>query len=209
VLYSFQGTADGSAPAGGVVADRTGNLYGTTYKYDGDNDGVAFELRKRAAWKDSVLYTFTDNGGGEDPYAGMIMPAKGKLYGTAIESGPNDGGVAFELVLGTKHRWTEKLLHAFGASGDGNAPYGGVTADKRGDLYGATVFGGPSNAGIVYELRPSKSGQWEEKILYSFTGGSDGQYPSGSLTIDATGNLYGATSDGGQNGDGAVFEITR
>jgi uncharacterized repeat protein (TIGR03803 family) len=209
VLYSFQGTTDGSAPAGGVVADRTGNLYGTTYKYDGDNDGVAFELRKRAAWKDSVLYTFTDNGGGEDPYAGMIMPAKGKLYGTAIESGPNDGGVAFELVLGTKHRWTEKLLHAFGASGDGNAPYGGVIADKRGDLYGATVFGGPSNAGIVYELRPSKSGQWEEKILYSFTGGSDGQYPSGSLTIDATGNLYGATSDGGQNGDGAVFEITR
>lgn len=209
VLYSFQGTTDGSAPAGGVVADRAGNLYGTTYKYDGDNDGVAFELHKHAAWKDSVLYTFSGNGGGEDPYAGMIMPAKGKLYGTAIESGSNDGGVAFELVLGTKHQWTEKALHAFGAPGDGNAPYGGVIADKRGNLYGTTVFGGASNSGIVYELSPSKGGQWKEKILYSFTGGSDGQYPSGSLTLDATGNLYGATSDGGQNGYGAVFEITR
>jgi uncharacterized repeat protein (TIGR03803 family) len=208
VLYGFQGTADGSAPAGGVVADRAGNLYGTTYKFDGDNDGVAFELRKHAAWKDSVLYTFTNNGGGEDPYAGLIMPAKRKLYGTAIESGPNDGGVAFELVLGTKHQWSEKVLHAFGSPGDGNAPYGGVIADKRGNLYGTTVFGGANNSGIVYELSPSGSGQWKEKILYSFTGGSDGQYPSGSLTLDATGNLYGATSNGGQNGYGAVFEIT-
>ena len=209
VLYSFQGTTDGSAPAGGVVADRAGNLYGTTYKYDGDNDGVAFELRKHAAWKYSVLYSFTNNGGGEDPYAGMIMPVEGKLYGTAIESGPNDGGVAFELVLGTKHQWTEKALHAFGAPGDGNAPYGGVIADKRGNLYGTTVFGGANNAGTVYELTQSKSGQWKEKILYSFAGGSDGQYPSGSLTLDATGNLYGATSNGGQNGYGTVFEITR
>ena len=165
VLYSFEGTTDGSAPAGGVVADRAGNLYGTTYKYDGDDDGVAFELHKHAAWKDSVLYTFTDNGGGEDPYAGMIMPAKGKLYGTAIESGPNDGGVAFELVLGTKHQWTQKVLHAFGAPGDGNSPYGAVIADKRGNLYGTTVFGGASNAGIVYELSPSKSGKWKEQIL--------------------------------------------
>jgi uncharacterized repeat protein (TIGR03803 family) len=209
VLYSLQGTADGSAPAGGVVADRAGNLYGTTYKYDGDNDGVTFELRKHAGWKDSVLYTFTNNGGGEDPYAGMIMPAKGTLYGTAIESGPNGGGVAFELTLGKNKKWTEKVLHAFGAAGDGNAPYGGVIADKRGNLYGTTVFGGANNAGTTYELSPSKGGQWKEKILYSFTGGADGQYPSGSLTLDAAGNLYGATSNGGEYGYGAIFEIVR
>ncbi|HYL27199.1 MAG TPA: choice-of-anchor tandem repeat GloVer-containing protein, partial [Candidatus Nitrosotalea sp.] len=109
VLYSFQGTTDGSAPAGGVVADKSGNLYGTTYKYDGDNDGVAFELRKasRAPWKDRVLYTFTNNGGGEDPYAGMIIPAKGKLFGTAIEGGSTGGGVVFELSPGSGHKWTE------------------------------------------------------------------------------------------------------
>ena len=101
------------------------------------------------------------------------------------------------------------MLHACGAPGDGNSPYGAVIADKRGNLYGTTVFGRASNAGIVYKLSPSKSGKWKEQILYSFTGGSDGQYPSGSLTLDATGNLYGATSDGGQNDYGAVFEITR
>jgi uncharacterized repeat protein (TIGR03803 family) len=208
VLYSFQGTADGSAPTGGVIADKSGNLYGTTYKYDGDNDGVAFELQKKASWKDRVLYTFTNNGGGEDPYAGLIMPVKGALYGTAIESGPDDGGVAFELVLGKKKQWTQKVLHAFGAAGDGSAPYGGIVADKRGNLFGTTLFGGADNAGIVYELSPAKGGDWKEKILYSFTGGSDGQYPSGGLTLDALGDLYGATSDGGQYGYGAIFEIT-
>src|SRR5579863_7827996 len=209
VLYSFAGTTDGSAPAAGVIADRAGNLYGTTYKYDGDNDGVAYELQKKSpsSWKDRVLYTFTSNGGGENPYAGLIMPAKGTLYGTAIESGTNDGGVAYELVRGKGHSWKETVLHAFGGTGDGNSPYGGLVADKSGNLFGTTVFGGTNNAGIVYELSPTRGGQWKERILYSFTGGSDGQYPSGSLTQDASGNLYGATSDGGKSGYGVIFKV--
>jgi uncharacterized repeat protein (TIGR03803 family) len=211
VLYSFQGTTDGSAPAGGVIADRAGNLYGTTYKYDGDNDGVAYELQKKSqgGWKDRGLYTFTNNGGGENPYAGLIMPAKGTFYGTAIESGPDDGGVAFELVRGKGNDWKETVLHAFGGTGDGNAPYGGLVADKSGNLFGTTVFGGMNNAGIVYELSPTRGGQWKERILFSFTGGTDGQYPSGSLTQDKSGNLYGSTSDGGKNGYGVVFEVPR
>ncbi len=100
-------------------------------------------------------------------------------------------------------------MHAFGATGDGNAPYGGLIADKSGNLFGTTVFGGANNAGTVYELSPTHSGQWKERILYSFTGGADGQYPSGSLTLDASGNLYGATSNGGTKGYGVVFEVKR
>ena len=90
------------------------------------------------------------------------------------------------------------MLHACGAPGDGNSPYGAVIADKRGNLYGTTVFGGASNAGIVYELSPSKSGKWKEEILYSFTGGSDGQYPSGSLTLDATATSTAQRATGGK-----------
>jgi uncharacterized repeat protein (TIGR03803 family) len=209
VLYSFAGTTDGSAPAAGVIADRAGNLYGTTYKYDGDNDGVAYELQKKPAWKDRDIYTFTNNGGGENPYAGLIMTAKGTFYGTAIESGPDDGGVAYELVRGKNRQWKQTVLHAFGTTGDGNAPYGGLIADTSGKLFGTTVFGGANNAGTVYELSPTHGGQWKERILYSFTGGADGQYPSGSLTLDASGNLYGATSNGGKNGYGVVFDVKR
>jgi len=211
VLYNFQGTNDGSAPAGGVVADKAGNLYGTTYKYDGDNDGVAFELRNasHAPWKDRVLYTFTNNGGGEDPYAGMFMAAKGRFFGTAIEGGTTGGGVAFELSLGAGRRWTESVVHTFGNAGDGSAPYGGLIADNAGNLFGTTVFGGSANAGTVYELSPTRRGAWKERILYSFGGGSDGAYPGGTLALDSAGNLYGAASNGGQNGYGVIFEVTR
>ena len=211
VLYIFQGTTDGSAPAAGVVADAKGNLYGTTYKYDGDNDGVAYELRKASggSWKDRVLYTFSNNGGGEDPYAGLLGSGKGKFYGTAIEGGTTGSGVAFELVLGAKGHWTEKVLHTFGAAGDGSAPYGGLVADPSGHLFGTTVFGGTSNAGTVYELDRARTGSWKERILYSFGGGSDGEYPSGALALDPSGNLFGAASNGGASGSGVVFEITR
>ncbi len=206
VLHSFAGGSDGESPAGGVVSDAAGNLYGTTYKYDGSNDGVAFELRK-PSWKDRLLYTFADNGGGENPYAGLTAGGKGRLYGTAIENGPNDGGVAFELSAGKRHSWTQSVLHAFGASGDGNSPYGGIVADAAGNLYGTTVFGGASNYGTVYELSPGSGGKWSERILYSFTGGNDGGYPSGALALDSSGNLYGTASNGGTGGAGVVFEI--
>ena len=211
VLYSFAGTTDGSAPAAGVVADGTGNLYGTTYKFDGDNDGVAYELGKqsRGSWKDRVLYRFTGNGGGEDPYAGLIVLAKGKLYGTTIEGGANGSGVAFALVLRNGKHWSEKVIHAFGAAGDGSTPYGGLVADHAGNLFGTTVFGGTNNAGTVYEITPARGGKWKERLLYSFTGGADGANPSGTLTLDSAGNLYGTAEDGGQSGYGVVFEITK
>jgi uncharacterized repeat protein (TIGR03803 family) len=207
VLYSFDGTVDGSAPAAGVIADGAGSLYGTTYKFDGYNDGVAYELQKRShgSWKDRVLYSFRGSAGGEDPYAGLLMASKRTLYGTTIEGGTNGGGAAFELTLSAHHRWTEHDLHVFGASGDGSAPYGGLTADGAGNLFGTTVFGGANNAGTVYELSRTR-GRWKERILYSFTGGADGGNPSGSLTLDAAGNLYG-TAGGGQSGNGVIFEI--
>lgn len=207
VLYSFGGTADGSAPAAGVIADSAGNLYGTTYKFYGSNDGVAYELKKRShgAWNDRVLYSFTGQGGGEDPYAGLIMPSKRKLYGTTIEGASNGGGAAFELVGAAHGHWTEHDLHVFGAAGDGSTPYGGLIAGPSGNLYGTTLFGGANNAGTVYELKPSRGG-WKERILYSFTGGSDGGNPGGTLTRDSAGNLYG-TAGGGQSGNGVIFEI--
>jgi uncharacterized repeat protein (TIGR03803 family) len=211
VLYSFAGTADGSAPAAGVIADGAGNLYGTTYKFDGDNDGVAYELRKqsRGRWKDRVLYSFTGNGGGEDPYAGPIMPAKGTLYGTTIEGGTNGSGVAFALVLTHGKHWSEKVIHQFGGASDGSAPYAGLVADHAGNLFGTTVFGGADNAGTVYELSPQRGGQWKERLLYSFTGGADGANPSGTLTLDPAGHLYGAAEGGGKSGYGVVFEIAK
>jgi uncharacterized repeat protein (TIGR03803 family) len=47
------------------------------------------------------------------------------------------------------------------------------------------------------------------KIIYSFAGGADGAYPYSDLIVDAAGNLYGTTKQGGTVDGGTVFELTR
>ncbi len=61
--------------------------------------------------------------------------------------------------------------------------------------------------GTVFELSPSGGG-WTEKILYAFQGGSDGQFPNAGVVMDAAGNLYGNTWQGGSGGGGTVYELS-
>jgi uncharacterized repeat protein (TIGR03803 family) len=46
-----------------------------------------------------------------------------------------------------------------------------------------------------------------ETVLYSFTSGTDGQYPRAALVRDAAGNLFGTTSYGGTSNRGTVFKL--
>jgi len=112
-------------------------------------------------------------------------------------------------VLRNGKHWSEKVIHQFGAAGDGSTPYGGLVADHAGNLFGTTVFGGTNNAGTVYEITPARGGKWKERLLYSFTVGADGANPSGTLTFDSAENLYGTAEGGGKNGYGVIFEIAK
>ncbi len=88
-------------------------------------------------------------------------------------------------------------------------PYGGLTADRKGNLYGATIAGG-TGVGTVYELSPPTvaGGAWTETVLYTFVGSpSDGDGPTGRLLMDAHGDLFGTTVAGGVGGNGTVFEL--
>ncbi len=91
---------------------------------------------------------------------------------------------------------------------DGLYPASSLTFDRAGNLYGTTYYGGAFGAGTVYELSPNGSGDWNETVLYSFTGGADGAYADGNVIFDSMGNLYGTAADGGANGDGVVFELS-
>ena len=48
---------------------------------------------------------------------------------------------------------------------------------------------------------------WKDTTLFSFNG-TNGGGPEGNLIADAKNNLYGTTTQGGTNGDGAVFKLT-
>ena len=108
------------------------------------------------------------------------------------------------------HAQTYEVLHNFAPIAGGEFPLAGVTRDAAGNLYGTTseggtgtVCGNPLGCGTVFTI--STAGV--ESVLYSFTGGADGSYPSSGVIRDATGNLYGETSTGGTTQRGTVFKV--
>lgn len=102
---------------------------------------------------------------------------------------------------------TETVLYAFQGGTDGASPWAVPTMDATGNLYGTTLLGGVGGVGTVYELVHAKGG-WHEKVLYSFTGGSDGGWAYGGVVFDGAGNIYGGTRSGGSNNCGVVYELS-
>ncbi len=211
ILHTFASTSgDGSEPLAGLLMDGLGNLYGTTSEGGTGSSECAFGcgtvFKISSAGTESVLYSFTDlNGDGGYPYGDLILDSEGNLYGTTAGGGSSGNGTVFKL----SSSGVETVLYSFqGGGSDGLAPQGGLVMDSSGNLYGTTYYGGTSNDGIVFEL--SSSGK--ETILHVFSGtNGDGANPdgSGSLILDANGNLYGTTTAGGSSSCncGIVFKL--
>jgi len=166
-----------------------------------------------AAQQEQILHSL-DSKIGTQPAASLVFGAAGILYGTAEYGGTHASGTVFEFTPKPKGVWDAKSVHSFNNNGkDGTNPNGVLVFDTAGNLYGTTHEGGKykciDGCGTVFELVHKASGAWTEKVLYSFNdNGIDGTYPDGGLIFDAAGNLYGTTVGGGQNGHGAVFELT-
>ena len=214
VLYSFTGpnNNDGAYPFAGLVFDKDGNLYGTTYQGGASSQGTVFELSKSGStWKETVLHVFSDISGsdGTNPYSTLIFDAAGSLYGTTLSGGKDGYGLVFQLKPSGK-TWTYHEIHTFpGANtAGGGQPHGGLVLDKNGYLYGTAYYGGVVwDVGVVYQLR-EVSGVWISSTIYTFLGDSLGQYPYAALATDAAGDLYGTTYSGGNFDLGLVFKLT-
>lgn len=190
VLYTFQGGNDGAGPVSGLIADKAGNLYGTTSAGGGANCvwtnnpfhnqsggcGTVYRLSRPAQaggqWTETVLYRF--QGGADGAYPNqVIFDSAGNLYGTAIAGGVRNG----------------------------QCP---------------NFLGIDNGCGTVFQLTPpaSKGAGWTFNLLYSFAGGTDGFSPWGPLAADGAGGFFGVTYGGGGNtgGDGntagTVFRLT-
>ena len=230
-IYTFSNASNGSMPSAGFVFDGQGNLYGTTYRGGSSSKcaistgcGVVFELSPSASgWVETVLYSFNGQKDGFSPQGNLVFDSAGNLYGTTYEGsdttcvipGAADGcGEAFELIR-TSGGWSLRVLHSFSGGSDGAVPVGGVTIDAAGRLYGATTFGGSYSGacynaygcGVAYQLAPAGSGKWLQDVVHTFAAHEDGEAPESGLTLDAAGNLYGTTYEGGAHHCGTAFKL--
>ena len=211
VLYRFCssqfGCDDGANPKAGLIFDPQGNLYGTTELGGGSlNGGVVFELMPGSTgWTQKILHWFCSDNypfsctDGSNPVAGPIMDMAGNLWAPAY-GGAGGRGTVISITPG------EQLSIFIGENVIG--PAAGLTADAAGNLYGTSRNGGSDNLGTVFTIMPTSAG-YSEKVVHSFAGGmADGLYPLAGLTMDAAGNLYGTTSQGGARGGGIVFMVS-
>jgi glycosyltransferase involved in cell wall biosynthesis len=204
VLSTFSG-ADGAEPVGGLLADRSGDLFGAGFG-GANSEGVVFELSKDAnsatgyAAAPTVLASFT-GADGALPVSGLIGDAAGNLFGTTEAGGPNDNGVVFELASDpsapTGYAASPTLLANFGSTV-------GLLDDAAGNLIGAT-------GGQIFEIArddASATGFAAPTVLASITGFYGYEQPS-ALVADAAGNLFGISPEGGPYDDGLVFELAK
>jgi len=224
ILHKFTGHDDGAYPIF-LIIDAAGNLYGTTtygggrggLNCEADGCGVVFKLTPAVSgtWPEKILYRF-GGGDGARPDA-LAFDSHGNLYGTTSSGGGGSAmcaaangtgcGVLFELTPTTSGLWTLTTLHTFlDVLTDGQGPLGLVFG--AGDVMYVTTAEGPHGTpGAVFQFAQS-GGAWSPTLIHSFSHTGDGFYPDAGVILDAAGNLYGTTTDGGPLNYGVVYELS-
>lgn len=197
VLRTFNDSTDGDYPAGQLVRDELGDIYGAATGGGPNLGGTVFEYSAKGSFK--VLHAFTDSDG-FSPQGGLLLDRAGNLYGVTNSGGTDEYGTVYKLTPKGKL----KTLYSFTGGNDGGYPTGGLARDRDGNLYGATDLAGNGSTPYGTVFRLSRDGTLT--TLYAFAGGADGGYPAGNI-IEARGKLYGTTTGGGAGEDGVIYEV--
>jgi uncharacterized repeat protein (TIGR03803 family) len=158
-IYKFTGGSDGIGAPVGLITDKTGTLYGTSYSSTG---GAIYQLvppTSGSTWSIHVLYSFAAPSDGYNPAARLVFDSAGNLYGTTFSGGffaqvcQYGCGTVFKLSPSSGGTWTETTLHKFIGGSDGNQPNARL-AISGGVVFGTTQFGGAGGNGTVFAIRP-------------------------------------------------------
>ena len=207
-MFATFDNTNGNSPYAGLIADASGNLFGTT-RYGGSlGYGTVFEIPKTAGGYGtlSTIASFAlTNGSG--PYAGLTVDAAGNLFGTTQSGGASGYGTVFEIPKTAGGYGTLSTIVDFTFT-NGASPSSGLTVDAAGNLFGTTQSGGATGNGTVFEIPKTAGGYGLLSTIATFND-TNGSGPYAGLTADAAGNLFGTTLYGGASGNGTVFEIPK
>jgi len=201
ILHSFNGT-DGVNPLTPPVEGPDGNLYGvtstgTTYRITLPS-GTFKQLPKSIPNNYPTITYATE--------APLYLASDGNFYGTSVAGGKSGNGTVFRMTT----TGAITVVYNFTGGTDGASPYGPLTQNGVADtnLYGTTYGGGSNGCGAIFKLTLTAA----FTPLHSFDACSsgfnnDGARPNpGLLTVN--GQLYGANSYGGANGEGTIYQVT-
>ena len=224
VLHSFAGVGtgqqygDGASPNGGLVLDKNGDVYGTTYiggyncpHNSNQGCGTVFGLKTPVVaggpWIERVLYSFKAGIDGSFPIAALTLHG-GSFYGTSDFT-------IFRLTPPKTDSGSWKKMILSPLNDNAYDPAGALTFGADGNIYGTAEY---SNAfhGTVFtlELAALENGSPIFNLLYGFEGAPDGGQPTGNLVVGRNRSLYGTTTQGGTgtncsfHGCGTVFEVS-
>ena len=212
LLVNMPGGANGlQAPAGYLLQGSDGYLYGAAQSgHNSNSGGGVFRISHAGIYTD--LYDLNP-AAHQQPLAGLMQASNGQLYGTLVTTsdGVAPAGAVYSLTTDGKF----SVVHTFGDqtnngvsmfNSDGAIPITNLTQAADGTLYGVNYSGGSMGKGTLFAISPAGA----FTLLYTFgtSGGISGVSPSGSLVAGSDGNLYGTTSEGGDNNSGVIYRVS-
>jgi uncharacterized repeat protein (TIGR03803 family) len=212
-IFTFNGADQGFAPAGQILRDSAGALYGITTNatYGG---GTVYKLSPPATTGRhfTLLWRFVTGPVGIIPSPGLAAGAPNQFFGATVANSERENygcGSVFTLTAGQPAQPISHLNHGPA----GCYPNGPVNVAPNGDVFAIAPNGGDAQGGfgaITRFIPPAGTRtHWASRIIYSFRGQEDGFYPLQPMLLSASGALYGSAlaSSNGQAFPEPLFRL--
>jgi uncharacterized repeat protein (TIGR03803 family) len=212
-LYSFQGEPDGAVPQGpvsvyhGCARVCTAEVIGNTSTGGTNDAGTIYllfspDLTTGGRWTERALLNYTPSETGSDPMGSVSLPKGygGPIFGMASQGGSQGKGTAIEI------KGTTNIVLSFNGR-DGAVPVGGLFHLIGDTSLATTSAGGSNNLGAITSIKRYR--RLRSKVLYSFSGQSDGEHPNSQLTgCDQYDCLHYGTTAGSTSVPATVYGFT-